>query len=205
MIRNVVTVLLTIAVSQAALAQTDSSTAKKFRHGISVGTVASGVPGYPYYFISYSIEKGRNRVSIGPVLGEKGGGYQRYSGGTNISLQNNSFVKGLSGVYQFFPNPSGKRYDLFFQYEATWQYFNYDRINTGSAIWITIPNYSSCWYVGQYVGYGLRVRFLKNFEITHIIGLGNLTGRYTVKGMNSISIGDKISGNTRLSLSYTFR
>jgi hypothetical protein len=205
MIRIIATVLFSLALSQASFSQTDSAAANKIRHGISVGAFVSGVPGYPYYLVSYSISKGRNRVSIGPVLGEKGGGYLGYSGGTNISLQNTSFFKGLSGVYQFFPNPSGKRYDLFFQYEATWQYFNYDGINTGSANWITIPNYSSCWYVGQYVGYGLRVRFLKNCEITHIIGLGNLTGRYTVKGMKSSSIGDLLSGNTRLSLSYTFR
>ncbi len=205
MFRIIAIVLLSSLLLQTAFAQTDSATVKKFRHGISVGTFISGVPGYPYYTVSYSIAKGRNRFSIGPVLGEKGGGYEGPRYYYQIHLKNESIFKGLTGVYQFFPNPLGKRYDLFFQYEATWFYFKYDGMNTQTLIETTLPNYASCWYFGQYFGYGLRVRFLKNFEITHNIGLGYLVGGFKESGMKSRSAGHGLSGNTRLSLSYTFR
>ncbi len=203
MFRIIATVLLSSLLLQTAFAQTDSASAKKYRHGISVGTFVSGVPGFPYYLVSYSISKGRNRVSIGPVFRQKGGGHKDWMA-QNIGLQNESYLKGLSGVYQFFPNPRGKRYDLFFQYEATWLYFKYDALIQNSGIWTRTPNYASCWYLGQYFGYGLRVRFLKNFEFTHNVGLGYLRGRY-MNGNGSFSVGNGISGNTRLSLSYTFR
>lgn len=204
MYRIIATILFSLALTQAVFAQTDSASAKKYRHGISVGTFVSGVPGFPYYLISYSISKGRNRVSIGPVFRQKGGGSTNWTA-RNVALQNDNYLKGLSGVYQFFPNPRGKRYDLFFQYEATWLYFNYDALIENSGIWTRTPNYASCWYLGQYVGYGLRVRFLKNFEITHNVGLGYLAGKYK-NSYGTFSVGEEgISGNTRISLSYTFR
>ena len=111
-------------------------------------------------------------------------------------------LNGGTGTVQYFPNAPGKRFDLFFQYEVTAQRFT----DQGKFLENGIEkDYSSRdLYIGQYVGYGLEVKFLKHFKLNHTIGFGYL---WTKSSFNDVGYSKSyggISGNTRVGLCFVF-
>jgi hypothetical protein len=125
--------------------------------------------------------------------------------GSSSRNQNSKYsINGLSCIYQFKPNPKGKRFDLFFQYEMTYQRFSSQGTHPG-VLGTVIPYNGKEWFLVNFIGYGLSIHFLRNFELKHNIGLGYLVNQRTYNGKSADSNLYPISGNTRLSLSYTFR
>ncbi len=100
--------------------------------------------------ITYTIKK--HAFSLGPTIFTEPDYY----------LYNNvSFMKlsGVQGTYQFYPIKQQKILDFFIEYDFIYQKFK--ELNG------TVENYRD-----QYLGYGLKIKFLQKFYINQNIGLG---------------------------------
>ena len=186
-------------VSAKVQSQSDSSNRKPLKHGILVGTFLSAVPNNFNYFIGYSVSKGRSRISTGLVFGRK---LFLFPGASHTAESKILVINGMNAAYQFFPNPKGKRYNLFFQFETTFQRFS----NSGSDSKYSYGQKhfkATEVYFSNFIGYGISFRFFRHFEINHNIGFGYLVDKIKFNE-NSYRSYSRISGNTRLSLIYTF-
>jgi len=205
------------AVTFYCAGQSDSTHKKKYNLGIGIGTSVSPATHGLNYSADMTVEKGKSFFAAGLIIGPRIricpyitiGGYEETSPGQNR-------INGFHTLYQFNPNPKGKRFDFFFQYEFIYllyqdqgNYFNYyPAYVIGTTLYpsqLKLVNYQSNYlYLENYIGYGFKVKFLKHFSLTQCFGIGHLY--YLSKFNNDILYGPthSFSGNVKVTLNYYF-
>jgi hypothetical protein len=196
-------------VQRDSIKQTDFFATEKniLRFGINIGAM----PSYQWqgldYYAHFTIEKGRSFVAGGPVIGLK------------LKMENNyservSEQYGLTGfyvVYQRFTKPRGKRFDFYFQNEFMFHHY------TDKGIYITgvAPNPLIVWSykseqkdIQDHIGYGVKVKFLKNFYVDQSFGIGIKYNTTVIDyGDPAFNKGDKhiqSSATIKMAFGYTF-
>lgn len=166
--------ILILSLSDICFGQKDSIAPKKNIFGINTGILTDNQTGFDYY-THFTLEKGQSLFAIGPIIGQKikiGGsnGDDFRSDGGNYTLT------GFNAVYQISPNPDRKIFHSYFQNELVFHYYidNNTTNNPNEQVWLTSPiSYKSHQtIIGDFIGWGFKVKFLNNFCISQSIGLG---------------------------------
>lgn len=195
-------------VQRDSIKQTDSFASEKniLRVGINIGAM----PSYQWegldYYAHFTIEKGRNFVAVGPVIGLKLKMENNYS--QQVSEQYG--LTGFYAVYQRYTKPRGKRFDFYFQNEFLFHYY------TDKGIYTTgHPNSPMVWSykseqkdIQDYIGYGVKIKFLKNFYVDQSFGLGikytTTVIDYEDPAFNKAEKGSLPSAKIKMAFGYTF-
>lgn len=195
-------------VQRDSIKQTDFFAAEKniFRIGVNVGAM----PSYEWegldYYAHFTIEKGRNFVAAGPVIGLK---LKMESYLSEVSKQ-----YGLTGfyvVYQRYTKPRGKRFDFYFQNEFMFHHYT----DKGNYIAGPNPNLPIVWTykleqkdIEDHIGYGVKIKILKNFYLDQSFGLGiKYTTTFIDYGdpaFNKAEKGTLPSATIKMAFGYTF-
>lgn len=155
--------------------QADSSAGKGIVLGVNAGTVlgSQGVGAYS----NFTMEKGHSHFEVGPVFGSKKNlrhayhDYYFYSG--NFTLTS------LNAVYQISLNPKRKIFQSYFQNEFFFHYFIDN--NTTEGVYTNLgfvflptamPYKAHQTILGDFLGWGFKVKFLNNFYVNQSIGIG---------------------------------
>lgn len=169
-------ILLLLISANICIGQQDTLASKKFILGVNISSTLDGESGFGYY-TNFTIENGQNFFSIGPafgstkrLIGERDGIHSYYG---NIALT------GFDVVYQISPNPKRKIFQPYFQNELAFHYY-VDNNTTqeiitdhGNEYFTTsIPYKSHQSVIGDFIGWGFKVKFLKNFCVSQSIGIG---------------------------------
>ncbi len=192
--------LLLLNASFTAFSQADTSQTFRIQHGLIAGADASGLPNNFSFSLFYSVEKGRHKLAVGPYFGKK---LDIFENTSTFDWSYPFTLSGLGMLYQFYPNPRGKRYDLYFQYELACHRFS-DRGSRLNAQSLTVNYKASDLYVLNLVSYGLRVRFLRHFSLNHNIGMGYLWNQRRFNGRKIHRKESGLQGNLRVGLTFTF-
>lgn len=160
-------------VQRDSVEQTDSFASEK--NILRVGINAGVMPSYQWegldYYALFTIQKGKNFVAGGPVIGLK----LKMENNYNQQVSKQYGLTGFYVVYQRFTKPREKRFDFYFQNEFMFHYY------TDKGIYITgpNPNIPMVWSykseqkdIQDYIGYGVKVKFLKNFYLDQSFGIG---------------------------------
>lgn len=154
----------------------DSNVSKKIIFGVSLGAMNSLSSDWVDYTSQFTIEKGKNFFSIGPVIGNKMK-LERY--GNNV-FPNQYHLTGFDIVYQFTPKQKRKVVRFYFQNE----FIFLDHVNEGiDQLYILNPADNKYSFVDKpfkshqtdiagFIGFGLKVKFLKNFYFNQSFGIG---------------------------------
>ena len=167
-------IILILGSTDICFGQTDTITHKKFIFGVSMGTMNSIEPESFDYYSHFTIEKGGSFFAIGPVIGNKLKIQRYYLNSVSSVYQ----LSGLHAVYQLNPNTKGKRFNFYFQNEFIFLYHTDKGVN-----YVYIPNSYNSFPVprsykshetgiADFIGYGFKVQFLKNFYLNQSIGIG---------------------------------
>jgi hypothetical protein len=178
--------------------QSDSIRPNPVRYGFMVGADANALPARFASALFCSIEKGRHKIAFGPSFSGKVTGESPYNL-TNRPLT----LTGGSMLYQFYPNPRGKRYDLFFQYECSFYRLTNKTKYYKSNDVVNVAVVDR--YVMNFISYGLRIRFLEYFSIEQNFGLGYLWNNLTLNGKKAYNqfTNAGFQGNLRLGLAFS--
>jgi hypothetical protein len=157
--------LLVVSMALAGEAKPADSLASRFRPVLHLGfsTTALGLP----LWLQAGVAKGRHTGLVGL--------------GFNVAEKSNPWMVGA--LYQYFPNPPGRRFDVFFQIEAEWATQGHQK---GQA--------------GLYGGYGLNIRIGKTGFFRTNYGLGWLFGK--TDGPSTAT--GNLSGNFRIGFGRRF-
>ncbi|MGB3948981.1 MAG: hypothetical protein WBM13_13435 [Bacteroidia bacterium] len=148
------------------------------------------------YYTHFTMQKGQSLFSIGPVFGNRKN--LQYAKHDWYYYDNSLSVNGLSAICQIYAHPEKKTFQWYFMNELLFRYYS-DKGRTqfiysdiGYDVYLPAAiNYnfhqSS---IGAYLGFGLRVNFLKNFYCTSniVVGLSYLT---TVQKYENNTYNDK--------------
>lgn len=158
--------------------QSDSITQNKNIYGVNLGCVLYGAMHSLDYYSNFSVERKKHCFAFGPIIGLNLRLVKDYD---IYPITGNYKINGLHLIYQKNPNTKGKVFDFYFQNECIARYYT----NNGATDWYisSPPPYTP--YKGRliefadYIGYGFKMKFLKNFYINQSIGVG-ITYRKTV-------------------------
>lgn len=154
--------------------QADTMASKKIILGINTGSLISGGSGGLNFYAYFTLEKGKSLFAVGPVIGPE----------FKIALFGGSPVHGTYGlngfhtIYQINPNNKAKRFDFFFQYDFFYLYHTYKGIETYPYNKGAYNSYQI--NIENYIGYGFKVKFFKNFYLNQSIGTGAIYTSYTL-------------------------
>jgi hypothetical protein len=177
----------------------------KWEKGINVSAFASVMTEGLAVSPNFSLSKDKNTFDIGPII--DGIFSDRYPTGK---------LSGLALGYQCNPNPKGKRFDFFFRYNL---YLKREKVSIEdnwfyAGVTEESKMYGSYNFLEQHVGFGFKIKFLKNYFFQNEIGAGylyvksNLTNKITENGIiterkSSRGYGG-ITGQVKLTLGYVF-
>lgn len=199
----------TSIVQRDSIKQTDSFDPKKsrLRVGINIGTL----PSYQWegldFFTQFTIDKGKNFLAIGPVIGLK-------LIMKNLYYDHVSEQYGLTGlyfVYQRNTKLSGDKFDFYFQNEFMFHHYT-DKGNyltwLGSNTPIVRYYESEQTYIEDYIGCGVKIKFLKNFYLDQSFGIGIKYNTAVIEYEDpAFNKSDKLthpSATLKMALGYTF-
>ncbi len=145
----------------------------------NIGVCAGGLnyrSGYGVvYYAHFTYEKRKSFFAFGPVIGQK----------LRISWENDSYpvsgqyrLNGFHFVYQLNPFSKKKRLGFYFQNEFLFHYYTdkgVDKVyETIQHQWIpAIKSYKSHQTdISDYIGFGFKEKFLKNFYLNQSLGIG---------------------------------
>lgn len=187
-----------LILSNTCYGQQDSTQNKATKFGISLGSNATLTTNGLNYFMYLTLEKGKSFYAVGPVIGLKLLiRTDSYYGEPTITTGKYA-INGFHALYQINPNPAAKVFNLFFQYEFDFLYyqdegqdFNDPQIN-GSykayELWLE-----------NYIGYGFRLNFSRTISLTQSIGIGYIYHKSAINGIG-ISGYDGSGVNAKLAL-----
>jgi|GEM_PF-5493250 len=208
------TILIAVSVN-CCIGQTDTIlTTPKFILGVNTGTMIHGMADALDYFAHFTIEKKKHFLAVGPIVGLKLKMDGQYS---EDFIAKQYRLNGLHIVYQINPNPKGKRFDFYFQNEFIFLYYidkgigyvqvYYPAIHLVDAIPQSYKSHLAC--IEDYIGYGFKVKFLKNFYFNQSIGIGIL---HSAEAINYEDATYNIRSNDtnpgvilKMGLGYTFK
>ncbi len=168
-------ILLLLGSANICLGQKDTIVPRKIILGVSIGVMPSYITGGLDYQAHFTIEKGKSFFALGPIVGRTNKMdlfYDRYHNIGQYALN------GFHTVYQINPNPKGKRFNFYFQNDFIFLYYT-DKGTTEN-----VYQYNSYYYpltksyksrqtqIEDFIGYGFKVKFLKNFYMNQSIGVG---------------------------------
>lgn len=148
----------------------DSLTKKITKFGVGLNYLATtnteALDFAPY--ISYSSL--RNKIGLGPIIGKTpiqkfinqsgGGGYVGDTKTENIG------IVGANIIYQFYPNPPGKIFDLYFENRLLYVLHKAELQNG------TINKKGNIHSIENLAGYGIRIKFLKRLSFYQSFSFG---------------------------------
>lgn len=170
-----VLILILFCSTNICFGQKDSITPKNIILGTRIGITPSFVTGGLDYYADFTIEKGKHFIAIGPIIGKTLKMDYWYDRGPNLEKYS---LNGFHIAYQINPNPKGKKFDFYFQYEFTFLYY------LDNGITENIYKYNSSYYpltlsykshqseIDFTAGYGFKFKFFRNFYLNQNIGIG---------------------------------
>lgn len=167
-------ILLLIVSTIFCIGQTDTIVPPQKNLGVNIGLMPSFILDDFNYYANFTIEKGKHFFAIGPLIGLR---LEMNRHSTSSPVAGQYWLNGINLIYQKNPNTKGKRFDFYFQNEFLLFYYT-DR---GIDKYVNVPNQnysitksykSHRIFVEDCIGYGFKVKFLKNFYINQSIGLG---------------------------------
>src|ERR1035437_875880 len=169
-------ILLLLVTANICYGQKDTITPKNIILGANTGIMIHGHAYAFDYFGHFTIEKGKSFLAIGPVIGLK----LKPTNGYDYNPVDGQYqLNGLHIVYQLNPNPKGKRFDFYFLNEFMFLYYTDKGVLPFyylNSYYNYIPVYKSYKFhqtdLEDYIGYGFKVKFLKNFYVNQNIGIG---------------------------------
>jgi len=188
--------------TEYCIGQVDTCRTKKIILGISACTfISNDIYGINYYG-SFTADKNKNRLTTGPIIGLiwKLNSDFLYAKPESKQIGINGFYLG----YQLFPNTKGKTFDYFIQDQFIFQYYKDNGVDS------EFPNdsyKSNLLNIGDFIGFGYQVKFLKRFYFTQSIGIGVIYKHLSVDYSNLPDHDDKgryFSWTTNLGLGYKF-
>lgn len=198
--RTLIIIISLILISNHTFGQ-DSIKTKKLEFGICIGSNVSYATHGLNYFGYITIEKGGSLFAIGPVVGPKLK-ITRMRGNEPHYRTGEYRINGFHVLYQINPNPEGKIFDLFFQYEFNFLYYK-DRGYEYDDPLLKGAYKAHDIYIENNVNYGFRLKIMKNINLNQSIGIGYL---YYRSWINELNI-DGYSGlgiNAKLAINYKF-
>ena len=168
--------------THALAALPDTATRFRYRPVAGVSLETTLIPGNLAATLHAGAGRGSGSFWGGPVVSLRNGGYA-YLEGPRLC--------GFHLAWRYFPNPPGRRFDLFFQAETIFLRF---RHRAGGADRQT----------GLLLSYGLRVRLGRSLFLFQNSGLGYGYGEAGGKGQKSPFPESGIRGNFRLGISSGF-
>ncbi len=188
----------------------DSIVPQKPLLGINVGAM----PSYYFegldYYANFSIEKGKNFLSFGPIIGLKLELKNEYEG----QIKEQYGLTGFYLIYQSKIMPKGKKIDFYIQNEFILHYYT----DNGTELYWgnnSFPNPTSKSYnahasdIEYYLGYGCKIRFLKNFYFDQSFGIGirycSAASHYGDNTYNWSAVRIMPSASLKMGIGYTFK
>ncbi|PCJ23286.1 MAG: hypothetical protein COA97_12005 [Flavobacteriales bacterium] len=165
--------IIFLVISNISNGQVDSVKSKVV-WGVNVGSLLSQASEGFNYYIYATAKISKSFFALGPVLGPKLK-ISRY----NYSYSTNEQYKlnGFHFVYQINPNPVGKVFNFYFQYQFVYLYYRDEGVeyiggyyNNGVS---TLEPYKSHRIdIESFIGYGFNLKFSKNFYLSQSVGIG---------------------------------
>jgi hypothetical protein len=162
--------------------RTDTATRTRYSPVAAFSLETTLIPGNLAATFHAGMVRGSGSLWGGPVVSIRNGGLTYFDGPR---------LCGFNLAWRFFPNPPGRRFDLFFQAETIFLRF---RHRAGGADWQT----------GLLLSYGLRVRLGCDLFLFQNSGLGYGYGRAGGLGSGTSFPGTGLRGNFRLGISKGF-
>ncbi len=154
--------------------QADTLETKKGSWGANIGLLVSqDTDGYNKYIYG-TYKKANSFIAFGPVWSPK----RLYFGKGYSSAFDGLKLNGAHVVYQYMPRMLSRHLNLFFEYDFLFKYNSGSGVDHRSFYQNKIyvndsqPYKSYGASIENYLGYGLRVNFLKHFYLNQSIGIG---------------------------------
>ncbi len=183
--------------------QQDSTENKTAKFGISLGSNVTPTTNGLNFFVYLTLEKGKSFYALGPVIGPKLKIRTDNYYGTPTVTTGKYAINGFHALYQINPNPIAKVFNLFFQYEFDFLYYQdegqdfYDPQINGAykayELWLE-----------NYVGYGFKLNFSRILSLTQSVGIGYIYHKSEINGIG-ISGYDGIGLNAKLALNFLIK
>ncbi|MCB9195004.1 MAG: hypothetical protein H6598_02155 [Flavobacteriales bacterium] len=167
--KNFLFILLSLSVT-SIFSQNDSTDLHKIRLGGNVG---------PYFSLAsyslciapdFTLEKGKSIFAIGPILGRK---IYDNPGIAPRTIKHTLMTHGVHFSYTIFPNPRNTTFNLYFQYELAYFYYDIDIDTTHEFGYSILYKYINQ-YLENTVGFGYRINFLKRFYFNQGVSVGGV-------------------------------
>jgi hypothetical protein len=170
-------IFLLAASAITSFGQKDSIVPKKYILGVSMGTIVDGNVNGINYYAHFTIEKGKHFFAIGPLIGRQ---LQVQTWWDEARAQGKMHLNGVHCVYQINPNSKGKIFDFYFQNEFIFHYnfsngvikYDYDDYGNYLTTPISRPYTFHQTDFEDFIGYGIKIKFLNNFYMNQSLGIG---------------------------------
>ena len=189
--------------TEYSIGQVDTCKTKKIILGINACTfISNDIDGINYYGL-FTLDKRKNRLTVGPIIGPiwKLNSHFLYAKAESKQIGINGFYLG----YQFFPDTKkDKIFDYFIQDQFISQYYKDNGIDNE----FPSDSYKSdLLNIGDYIGFGYQLKFLKRFYFTQSIGIGIIYKHLSIDFSNLPDYNDEgyyFSWTTNIGLGYKF-
>jgi hypothetical protein len=196
-------IFLILLTTDYCIGQGDFIKVKKIIVGINTCAFIAGDNYCINYFALLTTDIKKNRYSIGPIIGP----LWKLNDDFIYTPQSKSRQIGINGFHlgsQIFPNSKGKTFDYFFQNQFILQYYR----DKGVEFSFNEPYNSHLIIIGDYLGGGYQLKFLKTFYFTQSIGIGFIYKHIIIHYKNfpdNDQENHHISWTTNLGVGYKFK